>query len=210
MSKIAPAYVKAWATVQNMFKSGEVDGKYRYLEHDKIVDQLKAILPRFELCCIQSPGKMEGDLVSLETMVLHSSAQFIEGTATFPMMGIITTRDGRAVISGAQAAGGGLSFIRRQALCAFWGIVGDKDSDANVDWGKRADTPALLKSEMEILTQWQRVIDRASDMDELKTVYIDFFKMAKEKALSHELRMLVEVAKDIKKEELENPGGIAV
>lgn len=123
-SNIFQAMVKAQEKVTNLYPSSSGYG-YNYVPLEKIIDMLKVVLPQFGLSYIQLPENESGDgLIGLTTRIIHTSGEWVESTASFPL----TDMKG---VNKSQAAGAAITYFRRYGLCAAFGITGDKDVDAN-------------------------------------------------------------------------------
>jgi len=116
---------KALAAFQGEVKQPEKDAvnphfKNRYVTLDGIVKSIHAAGPKHGLSFIQVPTVGEQG-VSVSTVILHSSGQFIEfEPITLPM-------DRK----NAQGAGSAITYAKRYSLAAAFGIVSDEDDDGN-------------------------------------------------------------------------------
>lgn len=130
--EIFSALVKAQSEIKNLYPSSKGYG-YDYVPLEKIIDMLKAILPKYGLSYTQMPeSQSDNGLVGLSTMIVHESGEWIESTASFPL----TDMKG---VNKSQAAGAAITYFRRYGLCAAFGITGDKDVDANDNAFKKDD-----------------------------------------------------------------------
>ena len=124
---IFQALVAARSKIKNMYPATEGYG-YFYVSLEKIIDMLQEVLPEFKLSWIQLPhmGKFENGttFIGLSTRIIHESGEWIEDSAEFPL----TDMKG---VNKSQAAGAAITYFRRYALCAAFGITGDKDIDAS-------------------------------------------------------------------------------
>ena len=124
---IFQALVAARSKIKNLYPSNKGYG-YPYVPLEKIIDMLQETLPEFKLSWIQLPhmGKSENGTTSigLSTRIIHESGEWIEDFAEFPL----TDMKG---VNKSQAAGAAITYFRRYALCAAFGITGDKDTDAS-------------------------------------------------------------------------------
>jgi len=121
---IQSAIIKASDCIKNLLPSAEGYG-YNYIPLEKVIDELKGILSAFGLYYIQLPSGGGVDTIGLCTRIIHTSGEWIEDTAIFP----ITDMKG---VNKSQAAGAAITYFRRYALCSAFGITGDKDVDAVV------------------------------------------------------------------------------
>jgi len=93
--------------------------KSKYADLSSVWDACREALSKNELSIVQIP-ESNGAEVSVTTILLHSSGQFIQGKLT--MMSQKNTP---------QAQGSCVTYARRYALSSFVGIAPDDDDDAN-------------------------------------------------------------------------------
>ena len=124
IKNLSASLVKAQGEVKNLYPSSKGYG-YDYVPLEKVIDMLKPILPKYGLTYVQLPyGGQSGTTVGLTTRIIHESGEWIEETAEFP----VTDMKG---VNATQKAGAAITYFRRYALLAAFGITGDKDVDAN-------------------------------------------------------------------------------
>lgn len=124
IKNLSASLVKAQGEIKNLYPSSKGYG-YDYVPLEKVIDMLKPILPKYGLTYIQLPfGGQSGATVGLTTRIIHESGEWIEETAEFP----VTDMKG---VNATQKAGAAITYFRRYALLAAFGITGDKDVDAN-------------------------------------------------------------------------------
>jgi hypothetical protein len=175
--RIQASLIEARTEVENLNPSAKGYG-YDYVPLEKVIDHLKAVLPKHGLGYIQLPTAGSADTVGLSTRIIHASGEWIEDTAIFK----ITDMKG---VNVSQASGSALTYFRRYALCAAFGITGDKDVDAVVQGAQY---------EPEI-----KAIEKAASLDELKSVFEAAWKMVGEDNIA---RAKLTSAKDKRKREL--------
>lgn len=118
------ALVEARGEIQNLYPSSSGYG-YDYVPLEKIIDMLKAVLPKHGLDWIQLPSQgTDNSSVGLTTRIFHESGQWVEDTVIVPATDVKGT-------NASQKLGASITYFRRYALCAAFGIAGDKDVDAN-------------------------------------------------------------------------------
>lgn len=119
---LASSLSKFQGEIQNCFKSKAGYG-YKYADLASILDEVRPLLAKHDLSLMQMPGNA-GECVSLETMVMHKSGQWVSESMQIPV-------DGVKGMSRAQAVGSVISYARRYALTSFLGIAQtDEDTDA--------------------------------------------------------------------------------
>ena len=124
IKNLCESLVKAQSKIENLYPEAKGYG-YDYVPLNKIIDMLKKVLPEFGLSYIQLPfGGASGQTVGLTTRIIHTSGEWLEETAEFP----VTDMKG---VNATQKAGAAITYFRRYALLSAFGVTGDKDVDAN-------------------------------------------------------------------------------
>lgn len=95
---------------------------YKYATLDSVIELLSIVLPKYELGWVQSIGTEEGRPV-LVTRIIHTSGEWLEDT--LPLMQ--TKLAGGANES--QELGASITYFKRYALSAMFGIATDDDTD---------------------------------------------------------------------------------
>ena len=123
MGKIAPALVKALAEIGGVAKGADnpfFKSKYATLEN--VIDASKPILAAHGLAMIQFPGAYGSGAMSLDTVILHESGEWISGVEAF---GVATGKQDP------QAIGSALTYARRYAQMAVLNMPAvDDDGEA--------------------------------------------------------------------------------
>ena len=96
---------------------------FAYAPLDTIMERIKPVLAANGLAFIQS---MSGE--SLTTTILHKSGEWVQSEA-LPI---------RVDEAGSQALGSAITYARRYALTAMFGLVTDEDDDGNTADGNQA------------------------------------------------------------------------
>lgn len=98
---------------------------YNYTDLDTITAALKPLLHKHGVGYMQSVGGgIAGQPLTLTTRIFNKGGQWIEDTVALPE---ITSAKNNA----AQTLGMAITYMRRYALCAMFGITSDEDVDAN-------------------------------------------------------------------------------
>lgn len=139
LDKIAPALVAAQREMANAAKNAtNPHFRSQYADLAEIVNTTRPVLTQHGLSVVQSPSFADG-VVTLETMILHSSGQWISTTcAAVP------------VKTDPQGVGSAITYLRRYSLAAACGIAQeDDDGEAAVGRGAngRQPRPAPAKPE---------------------------------------------------------------
>lgn len=141
MKNLFSALIKARSEIQNLYP-GKSGYGYKYVDLSQIVDMLKEVLPKFGLGYLQLPTSNDPEICGLKTIVFHESGESIEDTILFKP----TNMKG---VNLSQAIGASLTYFRRYALCAAFGITGDEDTDAVVQPQQKtakSSTPTVDKT----------------------------------------------------------------
>lgn len=135
IANLAAALVKAQREMENATKNADnphLGSKYANLE--EVLRVTKPVLASHGLAVLQMPG-MEGDSVTLETMLVHESGEWIAGVACAPLPVGRTNRKGEPVPVGAQDVGSAITYLRRYGLAALAGITQEDNDGAGVGTG---------------------------------------------------------------------------
>lgn len=131
LKEIATALVKAQAQVKAAVKSGvNPHFKNKYAPVEEVIAACKDALNSNGISFIQGAEPSEGDILSLSTMLLHTSGEWIESTLTM-----------RPVRNDPQGIGSCITYARRYSLAAICGVASDEDDDGNA----ASETPAAPK-----------------------------------------------------------------
>jgi hypothetical protein len=119
IAQLAKALVAAQAELRNapLDKANSHFGQ-RYASLASITDTVRPILARHGIASVQLAGTPEPGKISVSTMLIHASGEYIRETMVIPIAGNI------------QQAGSAITYLRRYALAAIAGVVGDDDDDA--------------------------------------------------------------------------------
>lgn len=117
--------IEAAPEISSIGKSKQAYG-YKYATLDSLIDMLRAVLPKHGLWFIQMPTRT-GDKSALSTMVIHSSGEWIEDTIE------MTDTELQGKANDTQKIGASITYYRRYALSAIFGVSADEDVDGNVN-----------------------------------------------------------------------------
>lgn len=116
INELATALAKAQGAMRGALK--DADNPYfksRYADLASVWEACRKPLTDNGIAVLQSPAA-EGSTVRLETLLLHSSGQWVRGIAT------ATAKD-----DGPQAVGSTVTYLRRYALQSFAGVAPEDD-----------------------------------------------------------------------------------
>ena len=118
INEIAAALAKAQAAIQGAVKdSANPFFKSKYADLASVREACNGPLTANGIAVIQSPSAASG-WVSVETLMLHSSGQWVKGE-----VGCAPKDDGP------QAVGSAITYLRRYALQSFAGVAPEDDED---------------------------------------------------------------------------------
>lgn len=138
IAALAPALVKASAELKAIHKDRENSHfRNRYATLDAIVESVRPVLAKHGLAVVQgatAPLSREDGLVAgfvVETMLVHTSGEFLISSAVMPL-----------VKADPQSAGSALTYGRRYGLSALLSLATDDDDDAETAQPARTAAPA--------------------------------------------------------------------
>lgn len=121
LASLAPALVAVQAEVEHATK-GNINPafKSRYADITEVIDTIRPVLEKHGFSASQHPGfrdGAEGALVTLETLLLHTSGEWIKSECATPLERVT-----------AQGVGSAITYLRRYALTSIIGL-GQEDDD---------------------------------------------------------------------------------
>jgi len=124
---------KALAAFQGEVKQPEKSAdnpffKSKYVPLESVVDAINKFGPKHGLSFTQWPMVHENGRIGVATLLMHSSGEWIEYDPVFM----------KSEKDTAQAAGSVISYLKRYALSAVFGITSDEDDDGNAATHKQA------------------------------------------------------------------------
>lgn len=138
IENLAKALAKAQGELGNA-KKDSVNPHFRskYADIAEVLDTIKPVFSKHGLSFVQIPG-MNGDRLTLETMLIHESGEYITGIGETPL----SKQD-------PQGVGAAITYMRRFSLSAYSGLAQEDDdgntaSSQNTDRAQRS-TPAPSK-----------------------------------------------------------------
>ena len=127
ISKLLSGLMDVQREIPTMPKNAEVSYKqthYCYTDLDTITSVIKPILARHDIAYMQSVGMNEQGQNILTTRIFNRDGEYIEDSTTLPIIQGVNNNS-------AQTLGMAITYMRRYALCAMFGITSDEDVDAN-------------------------------------------------------------------------------
>lgn len=133
-------------------------GKERkYMTLDSIMHAVRPSLAENGLFIIQD---LSGD--TLNTVIMHESGQYISSSLPFQVMNGSGTNN-------LQNLGGGLTYLRRYALCAILAIAADEDNDGDAGGIEKAPAKPELPWLDEKSEKWADML-KAIELGTLKSL----------------------------------------
>jgi hypothetical protein len=133
INEIATALVQVQAKLQAVKKDAK-GNRSKYATINNVLEEVRPKLNESGIALLQSPCPSNEGTVAVATRLLHTSGQWIEGTA-------ITEVSSNAQIGGAQAYGSAITYLRRYSLVALLGIETEDDDGASASQPKQASKP---------------------------------------------------------------------
>jgi len=119
IAAISAAIAKAQAEVENASKnSANPHFKSRYADLAELLNTVRPVFAAHSLAIIQAPS-FDAGVASVETMISHSSGEWISSVCSSP----VGKQD-------AQGVGSAITYLRRYSLAAMCGIA-QEDDDGN-------------------------------------------------------------------------------
>ena len=133
IAELAKALAKAQGEIENASKNAaNPHFKSKYADLAEVLNTVRPVFSSHGLSVLQMPS-FDGGIASVETMLMHTSGEWISNTCSAP----VSKND-------AQGVGSAITYLRRYSLAAFAGIA-QEDDDANGDVGhNKAQQPARL------------------------------------------------------------------
>lgn len=119
------AMIEAAPEISSIGKSKQAYG-YKYATLDNLIDMLRSVLPKHGLWYVQMPTRQNG-VSTLTTRVIHSSGEWIEDTIE------MTDTELQGKANDTQRVGASITYYRRYALSAIFGVSADEDVDGNLN-----------------------------------------------------------------------------
>ncbi|HNG47049.1 MAG TPA: ERF family protein, partial [Agitococcus sp.] len=119
IAAISQAIAKAQHDVENASKNAKNPHfKSKYADLAELLNTVRPVFSIHGLAIVQMPS-FDGGIASVETMISHSSGEWISSICSAP----VSKQD-------AQGVGSAITYLRRYSLAAMCGIA-QEDDDAN-------------------------------------------------------------------------------
>ena len=153
INEIAAAIAKAQGQIKGASKDANNPFfKSKYADLASVWDACRGALSANGLAVIQSPSAI-GTSVSVDTLLTHSSGQWIGGTVS------VTAREDTP-----QAIGSAITYLRRYALQSFAGVAPEaEDDDGNAASAKSSTVKVLAVVEPKGYSEWLADLEAVAD-----------------------------------------------
>lgn len=155
ISKLAVALIAVQSEVRGVAKdSKNPDYKSSYASLDAIIAEVRPVLTRNGLAVVQGATTPHSDengriaAVAVETMLVHSSGEWLSNTAIMPVVGRMLKGGGRADAD-PQSGGSALTYGRRYGLAALLCLAADEDDDAQAASSPRVEVQPATTGQIE-------------------------------------------------------------
>lgn len=174
-SALSAAFVAAWSEIQTLgHDANNPHFKNKYTSYDRIMQAIRPIMARHDLCIIQSPFVVEDtNKAGINTTIMHS----LGGTIDLGAIAVPAKKD-----NDPQAFGSSMTYAKRYSLCAALGIPTGDDDDGNAGAAmptKQAAPvapPTPKQQAVKLIEQWCGM-----DGDDLIRAMSDVVRMAETK-----------------------------
>lgn len=163
LNELAAALAKAQAEMRGAIKDGTNPHFHsEYATLASVWDACRGPLTAHGLSVVQVPSA-EGPVVSMVTMLMHESGQWLSGALTMT-----------AVQNTPQGIGSAITYARRYGLAALVGVAPDEDDDGNAASGPPrngkhkaaalAEDAPVQASDLEPASAWVAAFDRTASL----------------------------------------------
>lgn len=163
-------------------------GKYKYRNAEDILEAVKPLLNKYEMCMSVSDDIVEvgGRIYVKATVKVYDESNYVETTA------FAREEENKKGQDSAQLTGGTSSYARKYALNGMFLIDDTKDADATNTHGKELEKPttqpAPVKSKISDLNKVKIALgnNREAVLSQLRTSYVMTLEEAKSLGLTEE------------------------
>lgn len=124
-TNLVKAMIQAAPEIQSISKSKQAYG-YKYATLDSLIDMLRGVLPKHGLWFMQMPTRIDGKS-TLTTRIFHESGEWMEDCIE------MTDTELQGKANDTQKIGASITYFRRYALSAIFGVASDEDVDGNLN-----------------------------------------------------------------------------
>jgi hypothetical protein len=142
----------------------------KYADLASVWDAIRPALSKHGLSIVQNVETVQGAspvLVSVETILLHSSGEWSRSTLDVPVIPSVVEKGQPAMVT-PQGIGSAITYARRYALASIVGVA-QADDDGNSASGKVSPEPERMSESAR--ANHQAAIEGADTLEALKTVW---------------------------------------
>lgn len=149
------------APVTKTKRANAVKYTYNYAPLDSVIELLNVVLPKYGLGWLQTIGMQDGS-PALTTRIIHESGEWIEDSLELPQV------RGDSGKNENQELGASITYFKRYALSAMFGIATDDDTDGVAEVRERKQqvraTARAAQQQTETMDE-ERMSDRLNFTD---------------------------------------------
>ena len=155
IKELASALALAQGEIENASK-GSVNPHFRsrYADLAEVLNTVRPIFAKHGLSISQMPGMDEAGNITVETMLMHKSGEWLSSVITVP----VGKKD-------AQGVGSACTYARRYSLAAVCGIAQEDDD------GNAASAPAPKQAPVRLDPKIVEQINSVDSLDSLKALW---------------------------------------
>lgn len=127
IGQLATAFSAFQGEITDPIKN-QVSHTSKYADLQSVLEKIRPVLSKNGLSVLQFPGNPEINKISIETVLMHNSGEWISDTY---VMSAISEESRVKSTNAAQADGIIITYARRYAIMALFGLAAQDDTDAN-------------------------------------------------------------------------------
>lgn len=110
--------------------------EYKYATLDNLIDMLRGVLPKHGLWFFQTATNGANGSLSLKTIIIHTSGEFIEETICFDKTDMTKGKP-----NDTQKIGAAITYFRRYSLASMFAVASDDDVDGKIEENEPQEAP---------------------------------------------------------------------
>lgn len=180
IKELATALSKFQSEAEDAIKDKKGD-KSNYADLGQILNLVRPAMTKYGLAVAQLPCEsFAPGSVAVDTMLMHSSGEWISNSFSMPINRIIRKSDNKDITNAPQASGSVITYARRYALAAVLGITQEDDDaadkrDYKAEQKKIANEPKISTEQVAILYPWVTVGDESGNITGWSNRGLDIF-----------------------------------
>lgn len=170
IAELATALSKAQPELENAIRDVAAH-KYKYADLGQMLTITKPVFAKYDLALSQFPSGGEGDSISLDSILMHKSGEWLSQSYSMPI-------EARG-ISKAQASGLTITYMRRYALAAIAGIT-QEDNDAAAHREEQKNIDMHAEENNAAVAEFKRKMSSCDTFDKLQNVFAIAYEWARD------------------------------